>query len=86
MVCCTILYVLGKLTKLLIHAFLCPVCPPLCCFALTYVIKNVFSGDWDLLKYRNGASFKGTCWFDRSVYVAPFISPVSEIQGLYQQH
>lgn len=34
-------YAVGKLTKLFIHDFLCPVCYPHCCFALSYVIGNI---------------------------------------------
>ena len=37
---------LRKLTNLLVRAFLCPVCPPLCCFALAYIVRDVFSGDY----------------------------------------
>lgn len=67
-----------KLTKLLIRAFLCPVCPSLWCFAWAYVIRNVFL---ERLKYGNGISCEGTRWFGRSVYLALFISQCQRHKG-----
>lgn len=57
---------LGKLTKLLIHMFLCP----------------VLSAAVAVFLEPNGTSCKRACLCGRSVYVVPFISPVSEIQGV----
>lgn len=64
---------LRKLTNLPVRAFLCPVCPPLCCFALAYIIRDVFSGD-----YRNigmELAVKEQWWFGTSVYEGSFHYP-----------